>query len=71
MGLTTLPRKKHLVTETKMSKTIVTRPIADPSHPNYLGGSMITPDESRKEVRIVREGLLGPKNEIRLGAWNV
>ena len=28
-------------------------------------------DESRKEVRSEKEGLLGPKTKNRIGAWNV
>ena len=54
-----------------MRNPIDIRPIVDPSHPNSLGGSMTTSDESRKEVRSAKEGLLGSKNKIRIGAWNV
>lgn len=54
-----------------MCNPVDIKPIVDLGHPNYLGGSMTTPDEIRKEVRSVKEGLLGPKTNICIGAWNV
>ena len=54
-----------------MNKPIDFRPMIDPGYPHPLVGSMTTLDESRKEVRSVKVGLLGPKTTIRIGAWNV
>ncbi len=54
-----------------MSNPTDIRPIVDPGHPIFLGGSMTTSDEIRKEDRSAKEGLLGPKTKIRIGAWNV
>lgn len=54
-----------------MSNTTYIWPIVDPGHPNSSDGNMTTPDEIRREVRSVKEGLLGPKTKIRIGTWNV
>lgn len=45
--------------------------MVDPNYPNSLDDSMTTLDESRKKIRSVKEGLLGPKTAICIGAWNI
>ncbi|KAL7393709.1 hypothetical protein ABVT39_014926 [Epinephelus coioides] len=52
-----------------MSKTMDIGHLVDPSHQN--GGRMTTPDERQKEIRSVKEDLLGPKPKICLGTLNV
>ena len=50
---------------------VAARDLIYPRHQNSLGGSMTTSDESRKEVRSVKEGLLRPKTKICIGELNV
>ena len=69
VGLTTQPCKTRYVTETNAAvETYADGPPVYSSHPP---GRMTTADEILPEVRSAMHNLLGPKNKIRLGTWNV
>ena len=72
MGPTTPPRKKEHVMET--ATTTTSKPSTGPGRDfsRVTSGRMTNSNESLSgEVRAARCSLLGPKAQIRIGAWNV
>ena len=72
MGQTTPPRKKEHVTET--ATTTTRKPSTGPGRDlrRVTSGRMTNSNESLSgEVRAARCSLLGPKAQIRIGAWKV
>ena len=72
VGLTTPPCKKTLVTETstiEKSNNTVNGQEDDSSHTN--GGMTSCSEILDREARRIKESLLGPKDKLCFGAWNV